>query len=239
MTMSTLPRPTVPPSSLVSPESSTSRKRANAGAYVALGTILSIGLLLLLTATLLAASVGARHASAASAHAAPMGQTGMGMGPASVVSNHVTLTIVAQRPGSSVQGPAYTPMTSLTFPAHSLVTITIVNQDAGDTDLPANSPYAKVSGITGGMAYVDGRAYSALDVAKVAHTFTIPQLGVNVPIPGDTPQGKHAITVTFSFKTGAAGMYMWQCMDPCGAGASGWGGPMATMGYMQGMVMVQ
>jgi len=213
---------------------------------VALGLVLAIGVLVLLTAALLATAtrVAAHSTSVISAHSAPMGQaglgqSGMGMGASSAISNHVTLTIVAQKPGSSVQGPAYTPTTNLNFPAHSLVTITIINQDAGDTALPANSPFANVSGVTGGVAYVDGQAYSALDAAKVAHTFTIPQLGVNVPIPGDTPQGKQGITVTFSFKTGAAGMYMWRCMDPCGSNTNGWGGPMAMSGFMQGMIMVR
>ncbi|HLZ21579.1 MAG TPA: hypothetical protein VKQ30_05610 [Ktedonobacterales bacterium] len=157
----------------------------------------------------------------------------------STIPAALRLSIVAQKPGSSVQGPAYMPTTDLALPAHSLVTITIVNQDAGDTSLTPNSPFAKVTGTSGGMAYLDGQPYRALDASKVAHTFTIPQLGVNVPIPGDIPQGQKTITVTFSFMTGNAGTYMWRCMDPCGSNSDGWGGPMVMPGYMQGTLAVE
>jgi hypothetical protein len=168
----------------------------------------------------------------------PMNPGGQMMSGGGATSSQVTLTILPQKPGASIQGPAYTPG-NFALPANSLVTITIVNRDAGDTALPAESPYGRVSGVVGGVARVDGRAYSQLDGGKVAHTFTIPQLGVNVPIPGDTPQGQQGISVTFSFRTGAAGMYHWQCLDPCGGDPAGWGGPMATMGYMMGMITVR
>ena len=160
------------------------------------------------------------------------------MSSAQAPSSHVNLTIVAQKPGSSVDGPAYTPSTILTLPANSVVTVTIVNTGGGDTSLPNGSPFGKVTGVIGGHASVDGLPYSALALDKVAHTFTVPGLGVNVPIPGDVPAGKSGITVTFSFKTGAAGTYMWQCMDPCGADPNGWGGPMTMRGYMMGSITV-
>jgi len=147
--------------------------------------------------------------------------------PPSLRAQNVSLTILAQKPGSSIQGPSYSPNTDFSVPANAVVTVTIVNADAGDTNLPANSPFAQVKGVVGNTAYVDGVPYSSLDVTKVAHTFTIPGLGVSVPIPGDAPSGHNDITVTFSFKTGKAGTFQWQCMDPCGSGASGWEGPMA------------
>lgn len=152
---------------------------------------------------------------------------------------HITLTIVPQKPGSAMQGPAYTPYTNLTLPAHSLVTITIINNDAGDTALPQGSPFNVVSGVVGGSAYVDGARYTRLAPDKVAHTFTVPGLGVSVPIPGDIPAGQKTITVTFSFHTGGAGTYFWQCMDPCGSGSTGWGGPMTTSGFMKGALTIQ
>ena len=161
----------------------------------------------------------------------------MPMVAASAPSSNVHLTILAQKPGSSVDGPAYS-STNLTLPAHSLVTITIVNADGGDTPLPNGSPFGKVTGVVGGHATVDGLPYTSLALDKVAHTFTLPGFGVNVPIPGDAPAGHSDITVTFSFQTGAAGSYMWQCMDPCGADPNGWGGPMTMKGYMMGTVTV-
>ena len=150
----------------------------------------------------------------------------------------LSLTILAQKPGSTLDGPAYS-NTHIVLPAHTRVTITIVNQDPGDTDMPATSPFLAVHGTVGNTALVDGVPYSALPAAKVAHTFTVPGLGLNVPIPGDVPSGQKDITVTFTILTGSAGSYMFQCMDPCGSGASGWEGPMATMGYMMGQVTIR
>lgn len=147
------------------------------------------------------------------------------------------LTILATKPGTEI-GPAYS-ATDLTLPAHAKVTVTIVDQDLGDTALPAGSPFSAVRGTVGNVAYVDGIPYRSLDPTKVAHTFTVPQLGLNVPLPGDLPSGQKVSTVTFTFVTGKAGTYMWQCMDPCGSGSSGWEGPMATMGYMMGTLTVK
>lgn len=151
-------------------------------------------------------------------------------------AGHLNLTILATRPGTDV-GPAYS-ITDFTLPAHAKVTVTIVDQDLGDTALPAGSPFSAVKGTVGNVAYVDGIPYRSLDPSKVAHTFTVPQLGLNVPLPGDLPAGQKVSTVTFTFITGKAGTYMWQCMDPCGSG-SGWEGPMATMGYMMGTMTIK
>lgn len=201
------------------------RSAADRAAYVTLGMIGIFGaILFVLFASLLAASPSVAHGHSA---------------PTSNLPRGAHLTIVAQEPGSSVQGPAYTPSTDLVLPAHTRVTITITNLDAGDTPLPANSPFRMVTGTVGGVAYLDGVPFRSLDVSKVAHTFTVPALGVNIPIPGDVPQGQHTITVSFSFITGSAGTYQWRCMDPCGAGDSGWDGPMAMPGYMQGTLTLK
>ena len=46
-------------------------------------------------------------------------------------------------------------------------------------------------------------------------------------------------TTTFTFHTGKPGLYRWQCFVPCAAGyIAGWGGPMQTVGYMDGFIKV-
>lgn len=159
---------------------------------------------------------------------------------AAQIERHVqiNLNIVLNQPGLQKDWPAYTPGT-LNVPAHSLVTITIRNYDLGDTPLPNGSPFAKVQGVVGGVAYADGHAFTSLALEKVAHTFSIQPLGVNVPIPGDTATGKPYAEVRFTFLTGAAGTYYFRCFDPCGTGAIGWQGPMVTRGYMLGTFSAQ
>jgi hypothetical protein len=46
-------------------------------------------------------------------------------------------------------------------------------------------------------------------------------------------------TITFTFRTGAPGHFRWQCFVPCAAGfIYGFGGPMQTIGYMDGFLNV-
>lgn len=151
---------------------------------------------------------------------------------------HANLDIVINQRGMQQDWPAYSP-SNLVLPAHSLVTITLRDYDMGDTPLPKGSPFTTVQGIVGGVAYADGHAYSALAPEKIAHTFTMPQLNINVPLPGDTTTGKPYGTATFTFRTGAPGIYYFRCMDPCGTGSNGWQGPMLTKGYMLGFLTVQ
>ena len=48
--------------------------------------------------------------------------------------------------------------------------------------------------------------------------------------------------IVFRFRTGGPGTYIWHCYVPCGTGLDGlqegFGGPMATTGYMAGTVTV-
>jgi hypothetical protein len=149
----------------------------------------------------------------------------------------LNLTILATKAGTN-DGPAFS-NTDITLPAHAIIHVTIDDQDPGDTDMPGTSPFLTVTGTDGNTATIDGVPYAALDAKKVAHTFTIPRLGLNVPLPGDAPAGHKDNIVTFTFRTGAPGTYVFQCFDPCGSGASGMEGPMASMGYMMGHVTIQ
>ncbi len=134
--------------------------------------------------------------------------------------------------------PAFSP-SNLVVPANSLVTITIRDYDLGNTAMPQNSPFTTVQETVGTIATADGQNYSSLAPDKIAHTFTIPQLNVNVPLSGDGMNGKDYNTVTFTFRTGAAGIYIFRCFDPCGTGPMGMMGPMMTRGYMIGTLTVQ
>jgi len=145
---------------------------------------------------------------------------------------------------------SYLPTTIFKVPANSVVTLQI---DQEDTPSGLRNPlWAVAQGIVGGTyheTYFDDKGnpqqgdFSALtDPASAAHTFAIPDLGVFVPLEGlnaAAPGGSMNV-ITFSFKTGKPGIYHWQCFVPCGAGSIyGNGGPMQTLGYMAGFLVVQ
>lgn len=125
-------------------------------------------------------------------------------------------------------------------PANSTVHAEVRCFDGGAADIP--SGYEKVRGTLDGsmtvLAAVDGDVAQAKSQTvtsggpkDVAHTLTIADTGLNVPIPPLS-------TVRFTFKTGAPGAHGWQCMAACGTGQGGWGGPMAANGYMSGTMTV-
>jgi hypothetical protein len=138
--------------------------------------------------------------------------------------------------------------TIYTVPANSIVHVTIYQYDS-PTGL-RNPFLSQVQGTVGGTMTVDGRTTNAIDPEEASHTFAIPGLGVFVPLPGVPEEAKNPCefapcegaahrTVQFSFRTGGKGRYRWQCFVPCAAGwLNGNGGPMQTLGYMDGFIDV-
>jgi hypothetical protein len=138
--------------------------------------------------------------------------------------------------------------TIFTVPANSVVHVTVYQYD-GDSGL-RNPFLSQVQGTVGATETVDGKAIKAIDPEEASHTFVIPQLGVFVPLPGVPEEAKNQCefapcegathrTISFSFRTGKKGHYRWQCFVPCAAGfIQGFGGPMQTLGYMDGFINV-
>lgn len=139
--------------------------------------------------------------------------------------------------------------TDYTVPANSIVHVTIYQFD---TPTGLRNPFmAQPEGTIGGTETIDGKAVSSITPEEASHTFAVPELGVFVPLPGVPEEAKNACesapcelssahrTITFSFRTGKKGRYHWQCFVPCGAGfVAGNGGPMQTLGYMDGFLDV-
>jgi hypothetical protein len=135
------------------------------------------------------------------------------------------------------------------LPAHSLVHVTLYQYD-GDSGL-RNPFLSQVQGTLGGAMRVNGTPTKSILPDKASHTFAVPQLGILVPLKGVPDSAKNACdewpctqqqaqqTITFAFRTGAPGRYRWQCFVPCAAGwIDGFGGPMSTIGYMDGFLHV-
>lgn len=157
-----------------------------------------------------------------------------------VTTDHIVLDILPVRPGGPAEDyAAYVATTSLRVPAHHLITVTIRNFDLDSIPLRAGSPYTQVQGTADGVAYANGVPYTALDRRSIAHTFTIPTLHLNVPIPGQAPPGMSYVTVQFHVRTGASGAFDWRCHAPCGDGPDGLEGAMTEVEYMRGTLYVE
>ena len=110
---------------------------------------------------------------------------------------------------------------------------------------------ARVRGTIGETMKVNGHVMDVLNPTLASHTFAVPALSLVVPLKGVADNAKNQCgygpcglasahnTVTFSFRTPGPGRYRWQCLVPCAAGfIDGFGGPMSTLGYMDGFLDV-
>jgi hypothetical protein len=137
-------------------------------------------------------------------------------------------------------------------PEHVRVNVTIINYDSGSP--LRNQQLGQVTGTYGNVATLNGKLFRVINsnagVNGIGHTFTIPSLGINVPLYGNNPNANlcaaapcttsspHNV-IRFSFTSPGTGNYRWQCFVPCAAGwLFGNGGPMSTLGYMGGFMKV-
>ena len=132
---------------------------------------------------------------------------------------------------------------SISLPVKTLIQVTIVSYDTptpGSTD-----QQGRVSGTVSGTVFlINGTAASMSSMpeqwgqnvtsvpgAGLAHTFTIPQLGVNVPVVGGDTEIAYIYFTT-------SGTYTWLCETPCGFGPTGSEGAMSAAGWMTGSITV-
>ena len=139
--------------------------------------------------------------------------------------------------------------TTFILPAHTLVHLTVYQFD-GQSGL-RNPFISQAQGIVGGTFTLNGKPTKAIDPLAASHIFAIPQLGVSVPLYGIPDDAKNPCnnapcplsmdheTISFTFRTQGKGLFRWQCFVPCAAGfIQGFGGPMQTVGYMDGFIKV-
>ncbi|MGH9101948.1 MAG: hypothetical protein ACRDYD_03040 [Acidimicrobiales bacterium] len=134
-------------------------------------------------------------------------------------------------------------------PANTQINVTLDQYDSGS---PLRNQ--QIGRITGVNATLNGKPYTLLDAANgngAGHTFTMPAKGINIPLKAISGSSNNACSaapcshkydhnvIKFSFNSGHPGQYRWQCFVPCGlATFDGNGGPMQTVGYMDGFVKV-
>ncbi len=137
------------------------------------------------------------------------------------------------------------------LPAHTKIDVTIYQYDSGSP--LRNQQVGQVYGTDGGTATLNGKTIRLVNSnagSGVGHTFSVPSLGINVPLAGVSgnkicsaapclPNQWPHNEVKFSFTTPGVGQYRWQCFVPCGLSyLYGNGGPMQTIGYMGGFLKV-
>ena len=118
--------------------------------------------------------------------------------------------------------------------AGATVVLTIKEYDDMVTPVAGLSPFLRVMG---GTETVNGKPVSSVGNGQLAHTFTIPSLGINAPLPVASMDGP--ATVRFTFRAPAVpGTYQWLCVTPCGTGPYGISGAMNSNGWMRGHLIV-
>ena len=139
--------------------------------------------------------------------------------------------------------------TTYEMPANTLVRVTIYNYDSASG--LRNPWFGQASGTVGGVITLDGKVTRAINPDDASHVFSIPQISLSVPLQGIPATAKNPCsnapcslsydhtTTSFTFRTPGKGLYRWQCFVPCAAGyIAGFGGPMQTVGYMDGFIKV-
>jgi P pilus assembly chaperone PapD len=137
----------------------------------------------------------------------------------------------------------------IVLPAHREIELVIVNYDDGSANL-SSSQYENVAGTinnqmtvvnntmvnstmtSSGIQVRGAETVGSLPADVISHTFTVPSLGINVPV------GTSSTEVVY-FTVDSPGTYAWFCMTACGGGANGLIGAMSTPGWMTGSMVVQ
>jgi hypothetical protein len=139
--------------------------------------------------------------------------------------------------------------TTYVLPAHTLVHVTVFEYDS-QTGL-RNPFLAAVTGTANDKMLLNGKPVSAVNPDAASHIFAVPQINLNIPLPGPGDNAKNPCsnapcslsnaheTIEFSFRTPGKGIYRFQCFVPCAAGfIDGFGGPMQSIGYMDGFLKI-
>ena len=206
---------------------------------IVVGALVSVLVGLGVSVAVVAGIAGAVHAAAGrSDPARPVPVVGR----ATVTESMQILTGAVQRERHIVTpygvgfGPMYT-NTSWTVHAGNMVVLRITSYDDGPAPLTgAQMMFDKVLGTVGGVETVDGAPVTSVPNDDITHTFTVVGLGLNLPIPAAPTGG--TVTVVARFVATRSGTFTWQCYAPCGSGENSMGGPMSTMGWMEGTVRV-
>lgn len=166
-----------------------------------------------------------------------------------ITTENIFNSTVGDQPAYYVLGPnGLESSASIALPAHRLIKLTIINYDDGPADL-TSPQYATVSGTQNntvtvisndvvnssqgpsGIQIKGVQNVTSMSADNIAHTFTIPQLGINIPVEPSS-------TVVAYLTINQTGTFSWFCQTACGSGDTGLEGAMSTPGWMTGSAVV-
>jgi len=169
-----------------------------------------------------------------------------------VTNNNDFNSSIGTQPAYFVAGTnGFESSANITVPAHRIIEVVIMNFDSGNATFISPN-YENVTGtINGTMTFYNNNAVNATQASSgivlqggqtvtnlappreqyLSHTFTVPGLGLNIPVAAESTEIAY-------FTTGAPGTFTWLCESLCGSGASGAGGAMLTAGWMSGTLTV-
>lgn len=124
------------------------------------------------------------------------------------------------QPGTNNNNITVASGTTVTFVLTSIDTA--VNQNFSGK---VTTPFTVYNDTNSGVISSQYSAGQSVSEMAMGHTFTISQLGVNIPIPPDT-------VITFKLTFSKPGTYLYDCLAPCGSG-------MGLNGYMNGYIIVK
>ena len=164
-----------------------------------------------------------------------------------ITTNNIYNSSVGDQPAYYVLGAnGLETAANISIPAHRLIRLVIVCYDDGPANL-TGSQYATVTGTSNNEVYevnndnvnssqgitgiqvTGGQNVSSVSPDNIAHTFTVPQVGLNIPIMPSS-------TVTAFFTLNQTGTFSWFCETQCGSGPDGTEGAMSTIGWMTGSI---
>ena len=148
---------------------------------------------------------------------------------------HESLVLLTGKMDGRKGWPEFVGSSDIQWPKGTTVVLTIYSYDDGTAPLTKPlSVYDTVQGTVGNSELVDGKKVASVPNAEIAHTFTVPSVGLNIPIPvAPTVKAGQALqpeVVTATFRVNKKGTFTWHCYAPCGSGSDGMEGTMATHG---------
>ncbi len=142
-----------------------------------------------------------------------------------VKADYLNATVPDHATNTTSPGPVDN---NVTVSAGTSIKFVILNTDTAlleNFSGQVTTPFAIYNDTDDGQVSLQYKAGTTVSDLAISHTFTVAELGLNIPIPPDT-------VATFTYTFTKPGVYKYFCATPCGDG-------MGAGGYMYGYITVQ